>query len=259
LAAYAIYVIVFLGGFQRLVIWPACLLLPRRRTSIVGAWLRLNARATLALARWLADVRVTVDGEIPAASCIVVMNHQSLLDIPLGINLIDGPYPLIPTRDRYERGIPGISPLVRLAGFPCVSQRRMASRGELRALEGAADLVRRGDNSFLIFPEGHRTRDGSIGRFMRNGLRIALMGAPVPVHCVVVDGATGSRTIFDTLTGLAGMRVSLRVLGPFTLADSSSIDDFIDLLRDRMIAALAQLRSNSDEPSPGTAYQVPDR
>lgn len=256
---YASYVIVCLGGVQRLVIWPACLLLPRRRTSIVGAWLRLQARATLVLARWLADVRVTVDGDIPAASCIVVMNHQSLLDIPLGVNLIRGPYPLIPTRDRYARGIPGISPLVRLARFPRVSQRRTASRGEFRALEHAADLVRRGDNSFLIFPEGHRTRDGSIGRFMRNGLRIAFTGASVPVHCIVVDGATGSRTIFDTLTGLAGMRISLRVLGPFTLAESSSIDDFIDMLRERMTTALAQLRSNSDEPPQGTAHQVAGR
>jgi hypothetical protein len=94
---------------------------------------------------------------------------------------------------------------------------------------------------------------------MRNGLRIALTRAPVPVHCVVLDGATGSRTIFDTLTGLAGMRVSVRVLGPFTLAESSSIDDFIDMLRERMTTALVQLRSNSDEPPPGIAHQVAGR
>lgn len=230
--------------------------MPRRRASIVRGWLRLNARATLAIARWLADVRVTVDGEIPAEPCVVVMNHQSVLDIPLGINLVTGPYPLIPTRDRYRRGIPGISPLVRLARFPCVSQRRTANRGELRAIQHAADLVARGDNSFLIFPEGHRTRDGNIAPFMRNGLRITLMRARRPVHCIVVDGVTQSRTVFDALTRFARMRVRLSVVGPFTLADPSSIDDFIDMLRDRMIAALAQLRSDSDEPAQRAAHPV---
>jgi 1-acyl-sn-glycerol-3-phosphate acyltransferase len=259
LVTYASYLIAFTGAGQRLIIWPACLLLPRRRTAIVRAWLRLNARATLALARWLADVQVTVDGRIAPGPCIVVMNHQSLLDIPLGINLITGPYPLIPTRVRYERGIPGISPLIRLARFPRVSQRRTAKKGELLALEAAADSVAAGQNSFLIFPEGHRTRDGNIAPFMRNGLRIALSHARVPVHCIVVDGATRSRTIFDTLTGFANMRISIRVLGPYTLTDPSSIDDFIEKLREGMTDALAQLRRNSDRPTPGVERQVASR
>ena len=184
------------------------------------------------------------------------MNHQSLLDVPLGVTLVPGPYPLIPTRDRYKRGVPGISPLVRLAQFPTVSQKRAAKRSELQALESAADRVGRGENSFLIFPEGHRTRDGSIGRFMRNGLRIALSRAQVPVHCVVVDGATGARTVWDAMTSFAGIKISVRILGPFTLTDPTSIDDFIEMLRDRMTESLAQLRSHSDEPVPSAEASI---
>lgn len=248
--AYACFLTVVLGLGQRLLIWPMCVLLPRRRASIVRAWLRFNARATLAQARRLAGVRVVVDGAIPPESCIVVMNHQSVLDIPLGIDQIPGPYPLIPTRDRYKRGIPGISPLVRLARYPCVSQRRSADRAELRALADAADQVARGERSFLIFPEGHRTRDGNIGRFMRNGLRLVLDRAKRPVYCIVVDGVTQARTFADAMTRFSGMTVHLRVLGPFAPPDGpDAIDPFIDTLRDRMVATLAQLRAASDEPT----------
>jgi len=208
------------------------------------------------MAHRLAGVRVAVEGAIPPESCIVVMNHQSVLDIPLGIYLIPGPYPLIPTRDRYKRGIPGISPLVRLARYPCVSQRRTARRAELQALAEAASQVARGERSFLIFPEGHRTRDGNIGRFMRNGLRMVLGDAARPIYCIVVDGIAQSRTFADAMTRFAGMTVRLRVIGPFALDDPGSIDPFIDMLRDRMVAALAQLRGTSDEPASFTSGPV---
>lgn len=257
--AYACYLMVVLGLGQRLVIWPMCWVLPRRRASIVRAWLRLAARATLGMARRMAGVRVIVEGAIPPTSCIVVMNHQSVLDIPLGVHLIPGPYPLIPTRDRYKYGIPGISPLVRLARYPCVSQKRSADRVELRAITDAADQVARGEHSFLIFPEGHRTRDGNIGRFMRNGLRIVLGRADRPVYCIVVDGVTQSRTFAHAMRRFAGMTVRLKVLGPFTLTDRSAIEPFIDMLRDQMVAALAQIRGPSDEPADHVTDSVPAR
>lgn len=244
LLVYGGYVAAAIGLGQRLVLWPAMALLPRRRAALVRAWLRLHARATLGMARWVAGVRVAVQGAIPRESCVVVMNHQSVLDIPLGIALIPGPYPLIPTRDRYRRGIPGISPLGRLAGFPFVAQGRALTRDELRALLHAADLVARGERSLLIFPEGHRTRDGTLGPFMRSGLRLVLARARRPVYAVVADGITQSRTVADALTHFAGTRVRVTVLGPFAPpTDKVAIDAFIEMLHARMTAALAELRT----------------
>jgi 1-acyl-sn-glycerol-3-phosphate acyltransferase len=218
--------------------------MPRRRRSIIRAWLRAHSRSTLAMARLLANVRVTVRGAIPPESCIVVMNHQSVLDIPVGITLVSGPYPLIPTRNRYKRGIPGISPLGRLAGFPYVAQKRVLSRAELAALSAAADQVARGEQSLLIFPEGHRTRDGSIGRFMRSGLRIILARAKRPVYCIVADGMVHARTFADALVRFADTDVRVVILGPFPPPDEASVDDFIDVLHERMVTALEQLRSS---------------
>jgi 1-acyl-sn-glycerol-3-phosphate acyltransferase len=231
LLVFAAYVSGVIGLGQRLVIWP------------------------LALARTLAGVRVSVDGAIPADGCIVVMNHQSLLDIPIGLSLVPGPYALIPTRDRYARGIPGISPLVRLAGFPVVSQRGALSRDELEALDAAAEQVARGERSLLIFPEGHRTRDGRIGRFMRSGLRIVLRRARRPVYCIVADGATSARTLADVLAGFANTEVRAVVLGPFAPPESTdepTLDAFIAMLHARMTDALARLRGDA-APAPARA------
>ena len=250
---FACYAIVVIGLGQRLLLWPTIVLLSRRRTSIVGAWLRFHARATLWIARVVAGVRVSVHGAIRRESCVVVMNHQSVLDIPIGLSLIHGPQAIIPTRNRYRRGIPAVSPLARLAQFPFVSQGRSLGRAELRALIQAADRVDRGEASLLIYPEGHRTRDGRIGEFMRGGLRIALTRAHRPVYCVVADGMTTARTTRDAVAQLAGSAVSVAILGPFTPpADRSqeTTDAFIDMLHNTMTNALTRLRG-LPEPSDG--------
>jgi 1-acyl-sn-glycerol-3-phosphate acyltransferase len=171
------------------------------------------------------------------------MNHQSVLDIPIGLSLVPGPYPLIPTRDRYRRGIPGVSPLTRLARYPFVSQGQSLTRAELRGLIEAADQVARGEQSLLIFPEGHRSRDGSIGPFMQSGLRLILRRARRPVYCVVADGITQSRTFADALFSIAGTRVRGVVLGPFDPPEPADIDAFIGSLHARMTEALAAIRA----------------
>jgi len=249
--SFACYAIVVIGLGQRLLLWPAIALLPRYRTAMVRAWLRFHARATLWLARVVAGVRFSIHGAIPRESCIVVMNHQSVLDIPIGLSLIPGPQTLIPTRDRYRRGIPAISPLARLARFPFVSQGASLARAEFQALVEAVDRVDRGEVCLLIFPEGHRTRDGRIGRFMRGGLRIALTRASRPVYCVVADGMTSARTTREALAQIAGSNVTIAIVGPFTPPPDrspESADAFMDMLHDTMTDALARMRGLGRHP-----------
>ena len=240
---YFCYLTLIMGLGQRVLLWPAIFLVPRRRRALVRAWLRFHALTTLRMARVFAGVRLTTNGSLPAESCIVVMNHQSVLDIPLGLSLVTGPYPLIPTRDRYRRGIPGISPLARLARFPFLSQKRTLARPELVSLTEAADQVARGEQSLLIFPEGHRTDDGRIGRFMRNGLRITLARASRPIYCVVADGMAHIRTFGDSFVRFADTHIRVVVLGPFDPpSDDAQVDGFIDMPHQRMTAALDHLR-----------------
>ena len=107
LVIYSTYVLLVMVPVQRLILWPLVSAFGSRRRSVIGAWLRLQARVVLALTR-VGGLRFEARGEIPAESCVVLMNHQSLLDVPIGISLVTGPYPLIPARASYGRGIPGI-------------------------------------------------------------------------------------------------------------------------------------------------------
>jgi 1-acyl-sn-glycerol-3-phosphate acyltransferase len=243
LLVFSVYLFVVIAGGNRLLIPPLLKLFPRHSLRIRRAWLRLHAIATTGLARTFGGMRLDVQGAIPRESVVVVMNHQSVMDIPVGVLLIPGPYPIIPTRDRYARnGIPGMPSLIRVLRFPIVSQKRENLRTELPAIAEAAEATARGDNSMLIFAEGHRTRDGQIAPFMRTGLRMVLERAKRPVYCIVADGLWHARTTFDAATGFAGATCSVRILGPFA-PPPSDIDGFIDGLRDRMIAELDAMRA----------------
>lgn len=242
---YFAFLIFVMGIGQRLIIWPLITLRPSRRLAITRWWLRFCARATFLLARLIAGVRLTIQGTMPAEPVVVAMNHQSVLDIPLGVLLIPGPYPIIPTRDRYRRGLPGISPLARLARFPFLSHGRTATREELLAMRNAADKVAAGDNSLLIFPEGHRSRDGSIDPFMKSGLSLILARAHRPIYLIVADGMWHARTFADAAFRFAGTRVVARVLGPFEPPPRERTAEFLEELRGHMIHAIEQIRRES--------------
>jgi 1-acyl-sn-glycerol-3-phosphate acyltransferase len=244
------------GLGQRVLVWPIVTLSPTRRATLLRWWLRLHARHLLLLARALLDVRVYVRGRIPAEPAIVLMNHQSILDICVGINQMVGPQLLIPTRDRYFRGLPGVSGALRLAQFPKVSQRRKGAKADLSAITEAAEKVARGDHSFFVFPEGHRTRDGEVQRFMTRGLKITLAAAKRPVYCIVGDGMWHARTFADATFHFAGTTARATVIGPFTPPDSEAeLDSFIETLRQHMIEALRELRSLSDADV-GAAFRI---
>jgi 1-acyl-sn-glycerol-3-phosphate acyltransferase len=243
LAVYAGHMLLTFGGIQRFLVWPLALLLPARRRGIVGWWFRFQAHLTLAMARWLANVRVSVQGAIESGSCVVVMNHQSVLDIAIAYALVPGPYPLIPTRARYAYGMPAVSPLIRLGRLPLVRQEPGSGRADVKSMQAAAERVARGEQSLLIFAEGHRTRDGEIGPFMRTGLKIVLARANRPVYCVVEDGLWHVRTFADVCLRFADSSAEVVVLGPFEPPAGAEIEAFIESLRERMVTALREIRA----------------
>lgn len=250
---YGLYTVSFFGLVQRLVIWPLVVLLKHRRTAIMGAWFNHLARSTLFQARWLAGVRVDVRGAVPPGSFVVIMNHQSLIDIPIAYSLVGPPQPVIPTRRLYARGIPGISLLIRLGRLPLVGQTTRSRRQDVLAIARAADAVARGELSMVIFPEGHRTRDGEIGPFMSAGLRSILARAQRPVYLLVVDGFSRARTTTEALLNFADISATVRVAGPFPPPKEAEIDGFIGELRERMCAELDAARGRPGQGRAETA------
>lgn len=255
---FTLYLPLAVGLVQRVVLLPLITLRPERRRPIMRRWLRLHARVLLGLVRRLTDVRVYMRGRLPEEPAIVLMNHQSILDILILLNQVTGPQILIPTRDRYFRGIPGISQVLRMAQFPPVTQGRKGARSDLSGIAVAAEKVARGENSFFIFPEGHRTRDGEIQRFMTRGLKLTLSTAKRPVYCIVVDGMWHVRTFADATLRFAGTTARGTIIGPFDPPADDEIDGFIDTVRNRMIDTLAELRSLPEPDVVASFRLLPD-
>jgi 1-acyl-sn-glycerol-3-phosphate acyltransferase len=228
-----------LGGlYQRVFIYPAVHLLPRRRTAIMSRYFRGMSHGILGLVRLGGGV-LRRTGVVPTADpVLILMNHQSLLDIPTA-GLMSAPLvPLFVTRKRYHYGMPAVSPCLRLMGCPVVDPRdRQAS---LRVMRDAARSLEHG---LLVFPEGHRTRDGEIGEWKMAGLLTVLRERRLPVYLLVTDGFWSARRLADFVLGVAKIRGETVVMGPFEPpADGDAMPAFAEGLRQAMIARLAQLR-----------------
>ena len=152
---------------------------------------------------------------------------------------------MIPTRRTYAWGIPGISPLLRLARAPFVTQTRAGARQDLKAIAAAAEEVAAGRLSLVIFPEGHRTDDGEISPFMTAGLRAILSRARRPVYLIVVDGMWHARTTAESLLRFAGMRARVKVVGPIPPPEKDEVDLFIAAMESRMVSTLAEMRAGT--------------
>jgi 1-acyl-sn-glycerol-3-phosphate acyltransferase len=147
--------------------------------GIVGARMALR----------LAGVKVVVEGreKIPARQAVVFMsNHESNCDPPaLAANL---PPVLILAKQEVFR-IPVLGSAMRLRGFiPVDRQRRERA---FAAVDEAAESFKKG-NSFLVFPEGTRSRSGRLQAF-KKGVFVMAIKAGAPVVPVSVSG--GSKII----------------------------------------------------------------
>src|SRR5439155_3181188 len=114
---------------------------------------------------------------------LIVMNHQSLLDIPTVVLMVDPYVCRFVARHRYRRFVPSVSLCMRLLGCPIIDPDNR--KAALRTMRQAA---RDQAHGLLVFPEGHRTRDGEIQPFHAAGLEIMLRERLLPVYLVVTDG-----------------------------------------------------------------------
>src|SRR5262249_41757121 len=221
-----------------LLVLPAIWLWPRKKADLVAWYMKLMSGGILGLFQ-VGGARFVRKGRIPTqAPALVLMNHQSLLDI-LTATLMATPHvPAFVTRDRYARFIPVISRCIHLLGSPVVDPRD--AQGAVLAIERAAQA---GDRSFLIFPEGHRSKDGSVRLFRTAGAQAVLRARRMPVYLVVTDGVWTSRRLPDFAANIYRVRGETEVFGPFEPpAAEEEWPAFFTSLRETMLSQLQAMR-----------------
>lgn len=150
-----------------------CMLVGVRDPLIaIGLW-------AVRVGRRVLGIKVEAEGLdriAPGTPYIFMPNHSSFMDGPLVMMLIPGTPRVILKRSILR--IPFLGLGMRHVGFVPVDRR--GTEGGKRSIARAAALVRERGYSFLIFPEGTRTRDGALQPFRRGGFFLALAsGAPV--------------------------------------------------------------------------------
>lgn len=239
---------------QRLVVCPVTRMLPRYRPAILGKWQRFLSRTLFMILKRIGGADIPSPGRVPGGpGVLILMNHQSLLDIPMVIASVDGVFSRIVTRQRYTKWIPVISHTIRTLNYPVVNPAAKAGKCR-RLLEQLDDVARTSVAPLVLFPEGTRTQDGEIGRFRTAGLERILAARDWVVYVLVSDGYWRHAKLTHFLGGMREIEGHLSVLGPFEWADPAvASGDFTLRMRNLMVEELARVRESKLNLAPSLA------
>ncbi|MDI3322114.1 lysophospholipid acyltransferase family protein [Pinibacter soli] len=107
---------------------------------------------------------------------IFVANHQSLYDIVGIIWFLRNNYPKFVSKIELGKGIPSISYNLRHSGAAMIN--RNDPRQAITAIAKLGKLIEENNYSAVIFPEGTRSKDGTVKGFAAAGINALLKKAP---------------------------------------------------------------------------------
>jgi 1-acyl-sn-glycerol-3-phosphate acyltransferase len=177
----------------------------------------------------LSGIRYRVAGaeHVPRGhGAVFCSNHQSNIDPPV---LFDAIHPRMHILYKAElNAIPVLTRAFRYGGFLPVDRRN--KEAAMRSIEAGAASIRSG-NSFLIFPEGTRSRTAEMLPFKKGGFIMAIK-AGAPVVPVAIQGGRDAMRHGSSIIWPAA--VSIRVGEPIETAGLGLKD------RDALIASIRQ-------------------
>lgn len=162
----------------------------------------------------VAGVKIETDGleNIPNEPVLFVGNHNSYFDILVTEETVPSGTGFV-SKDSLKK-IPGLAPWMEL--IHCLFLNRENVREGLKMIITGADYLKSGF-SMCIFPEGTRSKDGTLGEFKGGSLKMA-QKANVPIVPVAI---TGTHAIFE---GNEGLRITPQTVHisfgtPFKISD----------------------------------------
>jgi 1-acyl-sn-glycerol-3-phosphate acyltransferase len=176
-------------------------------------------------------------------AAVYCCNHQSNVDPPILFTALHPRLHILYKRE-IDR-IPVLARAFRMGGFIPIDRRN--KEAAMRSIEAGARSLKAG-NSFLIFPEGTRSRSDEMLPFKKGGFIMAIK-AGSPIVPVAISG--GRAAMHRGSAVIRPAVVTIRVGEPIETA-RMSLDDRDELIQ-RVREAIEELLSAGFEPSVGSA------
>ena len=128
------------------------------------------------------DLKVIGQENIPDQAALYVSNHQSYLDIPILVHVLNQPLGFVAKKEL--RKVPIIGKWIYFTESVFIDRKNI--RQSLRAINDASKKIQ-DQHSMVIFPEGTRSKSSEMSPFKPGSLKIAEKAKSYVVPVTIID------------------------------------------------------------------------